>query len=112
AGDHASDTGRHGEADEGWHGLGWAVGGARPLRGLGDWRGRVLVLSTGCSSTWKQLAEFLGCVPPASRYPHRDDIGVRTLLDAVGDEVAGQSRCLALEYDESPWLIASRVPWR
>ena len=76
------------------------------------WRPRAFVFHNHSSNAWRLLCEFLRCVPPASPFPRRADVGHRR-LDA-STEVSAE--CLpgtrTLEWDESPWIAATRMPWR
>jgi GR25 family glycosyltransferase involved in LPS biosynthesis len=81
--------------------------------GGGSWNGRTLVLPYGAPRIWKLLCEFLRCVPPASPYPYREEVGLRCLDEALDDasahRLAGSRK---LPFDDSPWVAAPRGAWR
>jgi GR25 family glycosyltransferase involved in LPS biosynthesis len=82
-------------------------------RGIGKWATRTLVLPVRAQRIWKLLCEFLRCVPPASPYPYREDIGHR-LLHVSADEASAEQLApyRKLQFDDSPWVAPSHLPWQ
>ncbi len=86
---------------------------AQSAGGIGQWRGRVLLLPSRAPRIWKALGEFLHCVPPPSPYPYRQDLGHRPLDEpADSTSVEQLSRSRRLQFDTSPWVVAPHSCWR
>jgi GR25 family glycosyltransferase involved in LPS biosynthesis len=81
--------------------------------GIGAWQTRALVLPFRSPRIWKLLCEFLSCVPPASPYPYREDLGHRLLQVSADDAVAEQlPHSRNLQFDDSPWVVAPGISSR
>lgn len=79
------------------------------------WGARALMLPSGAPRMWKLVCEFLRCVPPPSSYPYRMDLGQRLLDDTADDEGLDTKDLVhirKLRFDDAPWVVAPRAPWR
>jgi GR25 family glycosyltransferase involved in LPS biosynthesis len=81
--------------------------------GIGAWRTRALLLPFRSPRIWKILCEFVRCVPPASPYPYREELGHRQLRVSARETSTEQvPRSRKLQCDDSPWVAAPLASWR
>ncbi|WP_055687810.1 family 16 glycosylhydrolase [Loktanella sp. 5RATIMAR09] len=64
----------------------------------------VLELDTHSETAWRDLCEFLRCVPPFCSFPNLEDLGQRPVVDNVQKPTVFLTRALP-KWDRSPWVI-------
>lgn len=66
----------------------------------------ILELDIDSSTAWRDLCEYLRCVPPFCSFPDLEDLGQRLVVDNVEKPAAFLERALP-KWDKSPWIIES-----
>jgi GR25 family glycosyltransferase involved in LPS biosynthesis len=64
----------------------------------------VLELGTDSDTAWRDLCEYLRCVPPFCSFPDLEDLGQRLVVDNVERPAVFFERALP-KWDKSPWII-------
>lgn len=63
-----------------------------------------LELGTDINAAWRDLCEYLRCVPPFCSFPDLEDLGQRPVVDNVEKSAVFIGRALP-KWDKSPWVI-------
>lgn len=70
----------------------------------------LLHLRRECTSSWRDLCEFLELAPPNAQYPFVNEIGLRTRRRLpLGSKMISPAKLL--RYDPSPWIAKLRMDW-